>query len=369
MPLKNNFKKITVSLLKNFLIPDSIPDRSIGRPGKILIIRQHNQFGDLLASVSLFRAVKESFPDSHLTLIASLENYYAVTNNEYIDELFIYDKKKLFNRSYFNRLKTIIKREYDLAVVPATVAVSLTSCLIAAFANARIKIGPSHLNGAKNELAYVFHHGVNLDWRRCPDAHVADFILDIVRPFGIKTRNFKSAISFTKEDEFNSGEFLKTLPRGNEKFVIGFHVGAGKPQNRWSLNKYVELIELIRSNHEIRFYFTGSRADNAEINFMNARFGDACGYFIDRTIPELAALIEKSSFFITNDTGVMHVAGTTGTPQISLFGPTNPFNWAPIGAEKYFIRKSEFIDDISVEDVYNLFEKVAADRLRNDDKK
>ena len=369
MPLKDNFKKITVNLLKSFLMPGEKTDISVGSPEKILIIRQHNQFGDLLASVSLFRAVKESFPASHLTLIASLENYYAVTNNEFIDELFIYDKKKLLSLSYFKQLKTILKRDYDLAVVPATVAISFTSCLIAAFAKARIKIGPGYLNGAENKMAYVFHHGVNLDWRRCPDAHVADFILDVVRPFGIKTKNFKSSISFKEEDASNSKEFLKTLSGGTEGLVIGFHVGAGKPQNRWSLEKYVELIELIQSKHKIRFYFTGSRADSAEINFMKSRFGNRGGYFMDRTIPELAALIEMSNFFITNDTGVMHVAGTTKTPQISLFGPTNPFNWAPIGSEKYFIRKSEFIDDISVEDVYNLFELVAADKLSADEKK
>jgi len=70
----------------------------------------------------------------------------------------------------------------------------------------------------------------------------------------------------------------------------------------------------------------------------------------------LAALIAKSNLFITNDTGVMHVAGTTKTPQISIFGPTNPFNWAPVGHQKYFLRKSELIDDVTVDDVENLFE-------------
>jgi heptosyltransferase-2 len=47
----------------------------------------------------------------------------------------------------------------------------------------------------------------------------------------------------------------------------------------------------------------------------------------------------------------MHVAGATETPQISLFGPTNPFNWAPCGKNKIFIRKSDLIDDIFVDDV------------------
>ncbi|MFO7444736.1 MAG: glycosyltransferase family 9 protein, partial [Ignavibacteriaceae bacterium] len=76
--------------------------------------------------------------------------------------------------------------------------------------------------------------------------------------------------------------------------------------------------------------------------------------FVNRNIPEVAALVSKSDLFISNDTGIMHVAGTTATPQISVFGPTNPFNWAPIGEKKLFIRKSDLIDDITVDDVFDL---------------
>jgi ADP-heptose:LPS heptosyltransferase len=75
---------------------------------------------------------------------------------------------------------------------------------------------------------------------------------------------------------------------------------------------------------------------------------------LNKEIPQVAALISKSDLFISNDTGIMHVAGATNTPQISIFGPTNPFNWAPIGNNKYFIRKSELIDDVSVQDVLEL---------------
>ncbi len=50
----------------------------------------------------------------------------------------------------------------------------------------------------------------------------------------------------------------------------------------------------------------------------------------------------------------MHVAGTTQTPQISLFGQTNPFNWAPYGKDKIFVRKSDLIDDIEAEDVFEI---------------
>src|SRR5437763_509424 len=43
----------------------------------------------------------------------------------------------------------------------------------------------------------------------------------------------------------------------------------------------------------------------------------------------LAALIERARLLVTVDSAPMHLASATGTPQVILFGPTNPFHWRP----------------------------------------
>ena len=43
----------------------------------------------------------------------------------------------------------------------------------------------------------------------------------------------------------------------------------------------------------------------------------------------LAALIEKARLLVTVDSAPMHLATATRTPQVVLFGPTNPFHWTP----------------------------------------
>ncbi len=358
MSFKDLFKKSVSSFLKKILAVNEFNDFYIGYPKRILVIRQHNQFGDQLAGISVLRAIKERFPHSNLTLIASPENYYAVLKNEFIDNLFVFDKKKIWEPKYFLKLRRIIKQNYDLAIVPATVAVSSTSCILAGFSNAKIKIGPRILNGVDNPYKYIFHYQIALDWRKHPDTHVSDFIQEIIRPFGISTKKFNASIIFDKDDLAYAERFIEFLGAAKNKLIIGFHMGAGKPGNRWPIEKFIELIRAIKNNFELLFYITGSKADKYEIEYIQNYFGNSCGYFIDKRIPQLTALISISSFFITNDTGVMHVAGATSTPQISIFGPTNPFNWAPIGETKYFIKKSDLIDDISVEDVYDLFKYV-----------
>ena len=74
----------------------------------------------------------------------------------------------------------------------------------------------------------LFDKLVDIDWRKFPDSNVSDRILDIVRPFGIDTNNFRSEITFNANDTESAGEFLKNLNVNSHDIVIGFHCGAGK---------------------------------------------------------------------------------------------------------------------------------------------
>ena len=346
--------RIVNSIFKIALAVEENKSRVIPAPKKILIVRQHNQLGDLLSGVSLFRALKETYSDCHITLIVSPFNYPGIIKNKYIDRFFIFDKKKLFDPSYFNRFNDLLREEYDLAIVPVVVAISFTSNLIARLSNSKVRIGPESLDGDINQSAFFFDRRVKLDWRDHPDSNVAERSLDIVRPFGINTDNYKPEITFDYGDDEKTEEYTIANNFRSKEYLIGLHVGAGKPPNRWSLEKYAKLISRLNEDFDASFYLTGSDADREDINLLKSKINFEVGEFINRTIPEVAALISKSSLFISNDTGIMHVAGSTDTPQISVFGPTNPFNWAPCGANKYFIRKSELIEDIAVDDVYQL---------------
>lgn len=347
-----------LTVLKLFLSVKEKPVSKIETPGKVLIVRQHNQFGDLLASLSLLRAVKETFPGVFLAVIASPQNYYALTQNKFVDQLFVFDKKKLFTLSYLKKLKRFLKQNFDLSITPSTVSISLTSLLLMRFSDAKMRIGPNSLNGKQNKYRFLFDRRVDLDWTKKPDAHVSDFGLDIVRPFGIDTEDFSTEINIKKENLDVAKDFIKKTGINTGEKLVGLHIGAGKPKNRWSLDKYIELVKSLNNEFRLKFYLTGSDSDLEELNYFSAHCSINAAKFINKKIPDVAALISLSDLFITNDTGIMHVAGATNTPQISIFGPTNPFNWAPVGQNKYFIRKSDLIDDVRVEDVFTLCKKI-----------
>ncbi len=358
MARNNLASKIVYSFFRSFFSVEENQSKDIGKPKKIIIIRQHNQLGDLLAGVSVFRAIKETYPDSHTTLVVSPFNYPGMVKNKFLNRIFIFDKKKLINPVYFINLIKILREGYDLAIVPVVVSISFTSNLVARLSKSKIRIGPKSLNGKKNLSDFFFDRRVDLDWRKHPDSNVSERSLDIVRPFGIDTGNYKSEISFNGVDTSAAENFVNRFADKSKKILIGLHVGAGKPNNRWSLEKYCSLVKEIVKNFSANFYLTGGWAEKEELNYLIKNVDVNFGKFINKPIPQVAALISVSDLFISNDTGIMHVAGTTDTPQVSIFGPTNPFNWAPIGANKYFIRKSDLIDDVSMEDVYQICELI-----------
>jgi heptosyltransferase-2 len=352
------FSKLIYSFFRKFSVQEVISN-DLGNPNKIIIIRQHNQLGDALAGVPLFRAIKEKYPNSHLTVIASPVNYQGLLKNKYIDRLFIFNKKKLIVPSYFLQLRNLLKEKYDVAIVPVTVSISFTSNILARFANAVTRIGPLILDGKENKSSFFFDRRVKIDWRKFPDQNIYERSLDLVIPFGISTDNFKPEISFDKQDEVNAEEFISgEIKPEKGDLLIGLHIGAGKPQNRWSLKKFITLIEMLNEVHHAKFYITGSNKDTEEISFIKKHLKIPVPFYLNKPIPQLAALISKSDLFISNDTGIMHVAGATNVPQVSLFGPTNPIAWAPIGRNKKFVRKSDLIDEIVVEDVMEVCNKL-----------
>jgi ADP-heptose:LPS heptosyltransferase len=327
-------------------------------PSRILIIRQHNQLGDMLASSSLFRAIKNKYPSAHLTLIVSPANKDAVHKNKYIDRVVVFDKKQHINLFKFARFISVLREEYDWVLVPVTVSISFTSNLLAGITKAKLKVGANYLDGTFNESSFFFNKKINFDWRMHPDLNIAERILDTVKPLGIEPAGYAPEVSFDEDDERSAEKFLSKFEEYHTRVIVGLHTGAGKMPNRWYYKNFVKIIEELKENYDACVYLTGSRADLPIISRIKEELKFTIHEFVDKSIPEVAALISKSDLFITNDTGIMHVAGSTKTPQISLFGPTNPFVWAPMGVGKFFLHKSDIIDDISIKEVSDLAVKI-----------
>jgi ADP-heptose:LPS heptosyltransferase len=86
-----------------------------------------------------------------------------------------------------------------------------------------------------------------------------------------------------------------------------------------------------------------------------------CSYTLveKRQIRNVAAIIDQLDLLLTNDTGIMHIAGATRPRVLSLFGPTDPLQWAPIGPKNRFISaEDKSIQSITEENVYSMLDVI-----------
>lgn len=324
----------------------------------ILIVRQHNQLGDMLLSVPLFKAFKEKFPNSFLSVVSSHENYDAIKSNKYIDEVILFDKRKFKNPLELLRfLKKLRSRRYFIGVVPATVSISFTSNLLCRLAKCDYRIGPNSLNGKYNDSAFLFDYQINLDFRdedQPNPRHISDKILDIVRPFGIDTSDLQSHILIKEEDENFANDFF-----GNHNGLkIGLHIGAGKIPNRWNIDNFAILINELVKKYNPLIYLTIGNWEEDLYKQLLGKINISPKVLKNESISRIAAVIDKSNLFISNDTGIMHVAGTTRCPLIALFGATNPKIWSPIGPKKFYLWQSNDVNKVTVNQVLKLAEDI-----------
>ncbi len=120
------------------------------------------------------------------------------------------------------------------------------------------------------------------------------------------------------------------VPSGAPLAVL--HVSAGNPFRRWPIDRFAALAAaLATGNRPLHVVVTSgpSEADAARAVADGAgRVVPASGARIVRAgefdLAELRALVERAALYIGGDSGPLHIAATTRTPVVALFGPTLP---------------------------------------------
>jgi ADP-heptose:LPS heptosyltransferase len=362
-------KHLLVLFFKLFIRPGQPSPIHRAAPRSILVVRQHDQLGDMLCAVPLLRALRLKFPGAKIALLASPVNYEIMRNHPSADRVLLYDKK-LFLRSplalvrFFRELRSL---RADLAVVPATVSMSFTSDLLAVLSGAGVRIGPGSLLGRPNPSRFCYTTQVTLEWKSESRRHQALRNLDIASGAGLhlETGDISSSIGLTAEERASATGFLSSLRKAHPS-VIGFHPGAGKAENRWGAENFAAVAEHLEKKWNTGILLTAGPMDAEPLNVMRKNL--RCPYEILQNYPirQVAAIIDQLDLYLTNDTGVMHIAGATRAHLLALFGPTDPLEWAPIGEKNRFIgARDKKITSITVEEVINILEVMLNELQRN----
>ncbi len=112
---------------------------------------------------------------------------------------------------------------------------------------------------------------------------------------------------------------------GDAPVAIG--IGSSEPVKQWGAERFAALLGLLRAAGWSRCFLVGGGAEAALAAEIVQRAGSPSPELaIGWPLPEVAALLARSAFYVGNDTGVANIAASVGARSFVLFGATPPFD-------------------------------------------
>jgi heptosyltransferase-2 len=355
--IERPLKTFLLNALRGIFRPRQIPPITPDGFSRILVIRQHNQLGDMLCVTPLLRALRLRYPGAFIALLTSPVNHEVMLHHASLDNVINFDKQDFLGNHRFHPLalwgflRSLRAHRFDLVLVPATVSTSTTSDFLAFSTGARVRIGAGSINGKVNPSSFFYTHERQLNWPEGEPRHQTERNLDIADLLQLDTHDRSIELTLTPEEKTSGAEKIRTMT-GGIRPAIAYHAGAGKPPNRWPAEKFVRLINLLGKEAGCASLLISGPMDEWPVSEVAK--GLTVGYQIiqKQGIRAVASCIADVDLLVSNDTGIMHVGAATGVPVLSLFGPTDPHQWAPCGTGHRYIRSSTGdITEITVEEV------------------
>lgn len=351
-------RNIAIGVFKGFVIEKDItfsPD-DLNSIKNILLIVRH-QMGDFLCTLPMMHSLRKKYPSAEINLVskssAFAKEILNSCRNNPVDNIYYYENGF---ENFVNLVKIVKDKNPILAVVPSPVDFSSTNHLIAYYSGAKYRAGVRSKDYEKNRIGNILNIKSDFLWDT-KKVHQIERNLDVIRQLGIETEVNGIKLKLNENKINFADDFFRNNFPESSKPVIGLHTGAAKEHNVWNYEKFAGLMNLLHLKTGAYFYLSEGPDDK--------KYADALTHHLQKNFPEIkyskyrgeltnnAAIISKSTLFISNDTGIMHLASGLDIPVIGLFGPTNAYEWGPVGSKKVSLQAAGGnIDKIEISGVY-----------------
>lgn len=304
------------------------PAGELGTPAirRILAI-SCTALGDTLLSTPGLRALRQTYPQAHITLLVHPALQGLFTGLAEVDELIPYDGKW----RHFSRTARQLKG-YDLAAIfhgnePQATPLAYLS-------------GARHIFKLPNINRWNFllsNRQPLLGWDDL--GHGLDQRLAVARLAGAAGElSRRMSVPLPAAGETAVSQALAERGWQNAT-VVAFQPGASTMSRRWPRARFVAAaVQLAQTRPDLRFVVTGSPAEAALCQEVAAGIvaaaplaGGSRAWASAGQLPLLAlpALLKRASLLVSGDTGPMHLAVTVETPVVALFAVSDPARSGP----------------------------------------
>lgn len=299
---------------------------------KILVLR-YRFIGDTILTVPFMRNLRRAEPDAYIAWVVAPGSSDVIQGIPYVDDLIFWDPITIHadslgtHKTFSDKLKFITNlraQHFDKVYVLKR---SFGSALMAFFSGAKKRIG-----FATEGRSFLLTKSV--PYRQ--EQHEVLSFLDILKADNIAvTDDYLEAWSTSQEIE--QAEQLITAT-SDQLQLFAIHPFGSIYQKTWPIERFAETATRLHKQFGVRPIILGAKGDRAGFNKFSHLFPEnsidlvgKCGIRITQ------AVLSKSSFFLGNDSGVMHLAAAAGIPLLAIFGPTSPARFGPWGEKTHVI--------------------------------
>ncbi len=320
---------------------------------RILIIK-HGALGDIILATAGFKALREAYPNAHITCLTSKTFAPLLSACPWFDDVVIDEKPRWFQLRKLMRLvgflRGIIARNASDEAIQ-TFSYKQKAGLLRYARNDRktfhaifdlqtstrtsaywylLKTPKPNFSGVQKRASHAYTDPA----RHTRHAH--DNLKRQLEIAGIANVGAPD-ISWLHEDiALPATPFTLLVPGG----------AAHRPQKRWPAEHYAQLAAKVPNPVLI-----GTEAEREVLDNIASAVPQAINLCGQTTIAQLATLARSAQYAVGNDTGPMHVIAATGCPSLVLFSAdSSPERSAPVGDHVKTIQRDE-LKTLRVEEV------------------
>jgi heptosyltransferase II len=294
-----------------------------------VVVAAPNWLGDAVMALPALRAVRAYAPHAHLAVAArpSVAALYAMVPE--VDAVVALAPRASMVRQAVWRddAARLAAERFDLAVLLPN---SFVSAWIASKAGIPERWG--YAAGGRGRL-------LTRPMRRPPGLpHQADYYLTLTTALGLPAVPRVAPLAVPAAARDRAAALLAGTPPA---VVIAPGAAYGRAK-QWPPERFAELAAALWRDRGLATVVVGAGGDavaSAEVRAALAALPGgrpALAALVDlvgRTdLATLAAVLERATAVVANDSGAMHLAGAVGTPVVAIFGATNEHHTAPLTA-------------------------------------
>jgi heptosyltransferase-2 len=297
-----------------------------------ILIRGTNWIGDAILTLAAISSIRNTYPEARIFILVKPWVADIFRLCPLVDEVIIFHSPGIHAGILGKlRLARELKAQgFDMAILLQN---AIEAAIIARLSGIPVRAGyNTDVRGG------LLSHPVVMT-KAIKKVHQSYYYLAMVQSLGCGDPGVGPFIKLTAEDERAAARLLQDQCIDNEQLLIGMAPGATYgPAKKWFPDRFGAVAEKFREECGATTMLFGSASDReTTLNVQRSSKYPLLDLAGKTDLRTSVALMARCALFISNDSGLMHVAGALNIPTIAIFGSTNPVTTSPIGENNTII--------------------------------